>query len=51
MHEVVRVLSSILPAPKHNPTGPTVLLPSSKVELHGRVRQPQDATSRQLLIH
>ncbi|KAF5802606.1 putative protein kinase RLK-Pelle-LRR-XIIIb family [Helianthus annuus] len=31
MHEVVRVLSSILPAAKHNPTGPTVLLPSSKV--------------------
>ncbi|KAK9059560.1 hypothetical protein SSX86_020264 [Deinandra increscens subsp. villosa] len=31
MHEVVRVLGSILPQPKHNPTGPTMLLPSSKV--------------------
>ncbi|MFS8010032.1 putative non-specific serine/threonine protein kinase [Helianthus anomalus] len=31
MHEVVCVLSSILPAPKHNPMGPTVLLSSSKV--------------------
>ncbi|XP_076947712.1 LRR receptor-like serine/threonine-protein kinase ERECTA [Bidens hawaiensis] len=31
MHEVVRVLGSILPAPKPNPAGPTVLLPSSKV--------------------
>ncbi|KAI3786965.1 hypothetical protein L1987_41080 [Smallanthus sonchifolius] len=31
MHEVVRVLGSILPPPKPNPTGPTILLPSSKV--------------------
>ncbi|XP_071725451.1 LRR receptor-like serine/threonine-protein kinase ERECTA [Rutidosis leptorrhynchoides] len=32
MHEVVRVLASILPQPKLNPTGlPTTLLPSSKV--------------------
>ncbi|KAI3682111.1 hypothetical protein L2E82_50143 [Cichorium intybus] len=31
MHEVVRVLSSILPPPQPNPMGPTTLLPSSKV--------------------
>ncbi|KAL8208634.1 hypothetical protein R6Q57_008046 [Mikania cordata] len=31
MHEVVRVLGTILPSPKHNPTGLTMVHPSSKV--------------------
>ncbi|KAI3514042.1 hypothetical protein L1887_12358 [Cichorium endivia] len=31
MHEVVRVLTSILPPPQPNPMGPATLLPSSKV--------------------
>ncbi|KAD5317632.1 hypothetical protein E3N88_17578 [Mikania micrantha] len=31
MHEVVRVLGTILPSPKHNPNGLTMVHPSSKV--------------------
>ncbi|KAK9055316.1 hypothetical protein SSX86_026398 [Deinandra increscens subsp. villosa] len=31
MHEVVQVLGSVLPPPKHDPVCPTALLPSSKV--------------------